>query len=137
MEGFGDSKKSFTGAETYLTERSYFADGRNGEWCSNIQIFRMLGFDVAPSFTGDIRVPPGRYGYNFHCNLPAGVPTSLEGHIGYIRYQARVVLDISWAPNEEFEDAFTVIKPLNLNYDPALRVSSTNLRHLFHYNGAD
>lgn len=104
-----------------------------------IQIFRICGIGShwlqCRPFAGDICIRPDRYRYNFHCNLPAFLPTSLEGNIGYIRYQARVVLDISWAPDEEFEDVFTVIKPLNLNYDPALRVSSTSLRHLCHCNG--
>lgn len=73
-------------------------------------------------FVEDTNVPAGQYQYNFHCNLPAGLPTSLEGDVGYIRYRVRVVLDIPLWPDEEFEDIFTVIKPLNLNYDSTLRV---------------
>lgn len=68
-------------------------------------------------------VQAGNYNYDFHCNLPAGLPTSLEADIGYIRYMARVVLDIPMWPDTEFNEVFTVIKPLNLNYDPTLRVS--------------
>lgn len=67
----------------------------------------------------------------FNCNLPAGLPTSLEGDIGYIRYRARVVLDIPLWRDVEFGDVFTVIKPLNLNYDSTLRVSSTILWQLY------
>lgn len=68
-------------------------------------------------------IQPGEYQYNFHCNLPAGLPTSLEGDKGYIRYEARVVLDIPNWPDKEFFEMFTVVKALNLNNDPTLRVN--------------
>lgn len=54
--------------------------------------------------------------------LPAGLPTSVEGEFGHIRYIARVVLDIPLWPDREFEVPFTVIKAINLNAIPALRV---------------
>lgn len=70
----------------------------------------------------DIKVEPGNYKYNFQCNLPAELPTSVEGGYGYIRYTARVVLDIPLWTDTEFKERFTVIKPLDLNQDPALHV---------------
>lgn len=54
--------------------------------------------------------------------LPAGLPTSVEANTGYIRYMARVVVDIPMAFDPEFEEIFTVIKAVNLNAIPALRV---------------
>lgn len=67
---------------------------------------------------------PGDYKYSFHCNLPPGLPTSLEAETGYIRYKVRIVLDIALWPDQEYETIFTVIRPLNLNFDPALRVGN-------------
>lgn len=54
--------------------------------------------------------------------LPPELPTSVEANIGYIRYLARVVVDIPMAFDKEFEVPFTVIKVVNLNAIPALRV---------------
>lgn len=54
--------------------------------------------------------------------LPPELPTSVEANIGYIRYEARVVVDIPMAFDKEFEVPFTVIKAVNLNAIPALRV---------------
>lgn len=46
-----------------------------------------------------------------------------EGNVGYIRYSVEVVLDIPFWPDKEFEELFTVIKPLDLNDEYDLRVS--------------
>lgn len=100
-EGSGDSKKTYTGNETYLEERTYLVGGSSGE----------------------LEIQPGTYGYAFRCQLPEGLPTSLEGEYGHIRYTARVNLDRPMWPDQEYESAFTVIKPINLNLDPSLRVS--------------
>lgn len=64
----------------------------------------------------------GVYNYEFHCNLPAELPTSMEGDTGHIRYLTRVVVDIPMWLDARFEEIFTVIKQLDLNSDPALRV---------------
>lgn len=49
--------------------------------------------------------------------------TSGEGNHGHIRYSVEVVLDIPYWPDKEFEELFTVIKPLDLNDEYKLRVS--------------
>lgn len=67
---------------------------------------------------------PGSYDFTFECAL-LRLPTSFEGEYGHIRYTACVVLDIPMWPDKEFEVAFTVIKPINLNDDPHLRVISS------------
>lgn len=66
----------------------------------------------------------GTHTYNFQCNLPAELPTSVEGNIGYIRYTARVVVDVPMAFDKDFKQGFTVIRPLNLNNNPEMRVSN-------------
>lgn len=75
------------------------------------------------SSTDEFGLMPGVYHYSFACDLPVGLPTSLEGDVGYVRYTVRICLDIPRWPDIEFEENFTVIKPLNLNYDVELRVS--------------
>lgn len=65
---------------------------------------------------------PGTYNYTFQCNLPIGLPTSVEGVHGYIRYSVTLNLDRPLWPDQEFEEGFTVIKPVNLNDQPTLRV---------------
>lgn len=70
----------------------------------------------------NVQVDPGTYKYNFQCILPAELPTSVEGKLGHIRYTARVVIDFSFWINKEFKQRFTVIKAVDLNNDPTLRV---------------
>lgn len=55
--------------------------------------------------------------------MPKGLPTSIESKFGYIRYKACVVLEIPMEPIKKFKVPFTVIREVNLNTDPALRVS--------------
>lgn len=71
---------------------------------------------------GEIELQPGVYSYTFQCLLPAGLPTSVEATHGHIRYSATVNLDRPMWPDQEFEEGFTVLKPLNLNDQPHLRV---------------
>lgn len=66
------------------------------------------------------------YSHPFQFQLPEGLPTSVEGEYGYIRYTIRVNFDEPMWPDNENEAPFTVIKPLNLNDDPTLRVSDKN-----------
>lgn len=73
-------------------------------------------------FLGEVNIRPGTYQYEFQIQLPYGLPTSLEGVHGHIRYAATVTLDRPRWANQTFEEAFTVIKPLNLNNDLSLRV---------------
>lgn len=73
---------------------------------------------------------PSTYNYTFQCMLPAELPTSVEGKIGYIRYTVRVVVDIPMWPDDEFKVPFTVIKAINLNVLPALRV----IHFVFHFH---
>lgn len=69
-----------------------------------------------------MQIERGEHIYNFQFRLPAGLPSSFEGEFGHIRYIATVVLDIPRWPDDVFQQPFTVIKPLDLNDDPELRV---------------
>lgn len=73
-------------------------------------------------FPADIQLAPGVYDYNFQCNLPSQLPTSVEGGYGFIAYTARVVVDIPLWPDMKFEQPFHVIRPLDVNADPSLQV---------------
>lgn len=69
-----------------------------------------------------IELASGAHNYDFQCELPAELPTSLEAHGGSIRYKVRVVIKVPLRPCIEFEEIFTVIKPLNLNSLATYRV---------------
>lgn len=69
-----------------------------------------------------VTIPPDSYKYTFQCDLPETLPTSIEGEIGYVRYVVAVHLDRPMWPDQIFEEAVTVIKPLYLNDDIHLQV---------------
>lgn len=73
-------------------------------------------------FPGELVVQAGEYNYTFSCVLPVDLPTSVEGKIGFIRYSVIVNLDRPMWPDQEFEESFTVLKPVNLNDNISLRV---------------
>lgn len=73
-------------------------------------------------FLGEIQLAAGTHQYSFQCYLPTDLPSSVEGEFGYIRYQMTVVFEVAFWPEQEFITPFTVIKPLNLNDSPMLRV---------------
>lgn len=98
IERGSDSRiKHITGKETYLKERTFLIEG-------------------------EITLHTGHYSYNFSCNLPLDLPTSVESKVGNIRYAAKIVLDCLNQPGQKHEEFFTVIRPLNLNVDPIHRV---------------
>lgn len=65
---------------------------------------------------------PGTYHYTFEFTLPSDVPSSIKGKYGYIKHNVRVVLDVPLWVNKEFKEQFTLMKALNLNNFPPLRV---------------
>lgn len=73
-----------------------------------------------------MQIERGEHIYDFQFRLPAGLPSSFEGEFGHIRYIATAVLDIPKWPDDEFQQPFTVIKPLDLNDNPELRVIILN-----------
>lgn len=56
--------------------------------------------------------------------LPSDIPSSIEGTHGHIKYSVRDLLDLpGWLNTKEFNVDFTLIKALNLNEIPHLRVT--------------
>lgn len=111
---FDDRWKVYTGKEEYLNEVTYFVGPIVGR-VSNEQA-RMLR-----KSTRRFKLAPGTYTYDFECLLP-DLPTSIEAKCGHIRYIARFVIDIIYPCRKIYEIPFFVIRPIDLNVDPILRV---------------
>lgn len=54
--------------------------------------------------------------------IAPGAPSSVNEKYGFIRYRVRVVFDRPWKFDLDFKFEFTVIRPLDLNLDPQLRI---------------
>lgn len=65
----------------------------------------------------------GFHEYYFEFLLPYELPTSFVGKFGRIQYSAIVGMDVSMRLDKKFEFPFTLIKPINLNYDATWTVS--------------
>lgn len=76
---------------------------------------------------GKIRMMPGIYSYRFQCVIPPNIPSSVEGSIGHIRYSACLTIDIPMFQSKEFQQHFVVLKTIDLNNYPVLRVSFFSL----------
>lgn len=97
--GFGNDLTTYTGDETLLESKHVLIGEING-----------------PEF----ELHPGVYDYSFKCFLPEQLPTSLETTVGKIRYNVTVCVDIpSKIINDKFVAVFTILKPLDLNLEPA------------------
>lgn len=55
-------------------------------------------------------------------SVPMGAPPSVELQHGCVRYKMHVVFDRPWQGDLNFTYDFTVIKPLDFNMDPQLRM---------------
>lgn len=64
----------------------------------------------------------GRHTFNFMFLLAEGAPSSVELNNAHIRYRIRVICDRPWKFDLKYEFAFTVIRPINLNLDPQLKM---------------
>lgn len=66
---------------------------------------------------------PGEYSYSFSTALPAQIPISFDGAYGYVRYKITVGIDRPFRlTRRHYEQTFTVVKEINLNHIPHLRV---------------
>ena len=99
---------------------SYYLE--KGKVCHCTIQFRN-GNSNGDSFADETLFRPDIYSYPFECSLPDECPTSLEGDSGYIRYSATVVIDCSGAPPKAFVQYFSVLKRVDLNAEPLMRVS--------------
>lgn len=96
--GSGSSRRVHKGKETILNSISVLMGVHNGP---------------------ETELPAGNYNYSFSCFLPPQLPTTLEHSIGKIRYFVNVVVERSFTSDEKFTAMFTVLRPLDLNLEPA------------------
>lgn len=136
---------TFSGEEYYLSERINLVGDRDSSWndkffidlfffifffkiCSEELLF-LVQFSVQGYFpfvcfiSAEVFFCADIYTYTFECQLPEGLPTSLEGDFGFIRYSATVVLEYPMNPPKVFVQYISVLKKLDLNLDPFMRVS--------------
>lgn len=95
-------KTTIVSEENYLDERIYLV-GSNEAKCN-------------------ISLEAGMHENTFEFMLPSDVPSSYEGEFGHIKYTIRVVMDFPRWIDKVFKEKFTLIKALNLNDFPSLRV---------------
>ena len=69
-------------------------------------------------------LPAGRYTYPFQCQLPANIPCSFEGDLGYVRYWVKATIEKGRELIHKTKLPFTVICPLELNSVPDSDVSN-------------
>lgn len=101
-ENSGDKRMAYRGKECYLSTRIYFIGKEDGE---------------------PITLVPDVYKYDFSCQLPEDLPTSMEGTYGSIRYVAIVTVNVPIWPDKVYRSGFTVIRAVNLNEMFELKVS--------------
>lgn len=77
------------------------------------------------SCTGEIEIPGGDHVYPFTSTLPPLLPSSFEGEHGNIRYTVRATLDRPWKFDQKVEKVFTVVTPIDLNYNAKAKVCTT------------
>ncbi|XP_046677845.1 arrestin domain-containing protein 17-like isoform X1 [Homalodisca vitripennis] len=91
----GNETVTFTATEEYFSNKYNLAGGPNSE----------------------IEIPPGDHVYPFSTTLPPLLPSSFEGEHGNIRYTVRATLDRPWKFDQNCEKVFTVVTPVDLNYN--------------------
>ncbi|KAL5273509.1 hypothetical protein ACFFRR_000319 [Megaselia abdita] len=89
---------------SYLSSRSYVLGSVTGSSCSVIDWLA------------------GEYTYSFHVILPDNLPTSFDGKYGQIHYEIIATIDRPSRYPKVYRLPFTVIHPLDLNFDPIYRV---------------
>lgn len=74
----------------------------------------------------DNELASGEHSLPFSFSVPPIAPSSFEGEKGFVRYTVTVTIDRSWKFDKLIKKAFTVISPLDLNYNPRLRNPMTS-----------
>lgn len=104
--GGAEDSDDYAGQEYYLNEK-----------------FSFLA-DHGPSTV----MPVGVYSYPFQFALPKGIPTSVRGSNGYIRYCAKAKIEMSGISRDlKTQEEFTIVKQLSLDDMPDLKVCMSKL----------
>ncbi|XP_039281776.1 arrestin domain-containing protein 2-like [Nilaparvata lugens] len=85
-------------------------------------------YNLAGGGNSELHLPPGQHNFSFAACLPPGLPASFEGDRGFVRYSVTATLERPWNSSEYATAIFTVISPIDLNYNPLAKV--TNSIHL-------
>ncbi|XP_023718129.1 uncharacterized protein LOC111870245 isoform X1 [Cryptotermes secundus] len=64
------------------------------------------------------RLWAGEHSFPFHYTLPAKLPASFHGRLGYIRYFCEAILERSALPNVQCQTVFSVSNIADVNIDP-------------------
>lgn len=84
---------------------------------------KVLYFIVLKNFfLGISRFEAGTYNYPFRWILPYELPSSTTGRHGFIQYEVKVYVSLPKQRNLIVRESFNVIRALNLNEYPNLRV---------------
>ncbi|XP_058825945.1 arrestin domain-containing protein 2-like [Topomyia yanbarensis] len=80
-----------------------------------------------------IELPPGTHTYTFSCVLPPNLGTSVEADHGHIRYTLKVVMERPWKLNKSYKMPFTVMQPVDLNYERSagLPIKVQNIKTIY------
>lgn len=68
-------------------------------------------------------IPAGSHSYPFSATLPPTLPSSFEGEHGHVRYQVTATLDRPWKFDQHATGVFSVVSPVDLNYNIKAKVS--------------
>ncbi|XP_055849708.1 arrestin domain-containing protein 17-like [Episyrphus balteatus] len=68
---------------------------------------------------GSMDLPIGTHEYTFSTPLPPQIPSSISDEYGHVSYEVELKLDRPMRIDDVYTNCFTVIHPINLNYDPS------------------
>ena len=73
------------------------------------------------------RLWAGQHSFPFHYTLPAKLPASFHGRLGYVRYFCEATLERNALPNIQCRTMFSVSNIADVNTDPKADVSYIKL----------
>lgn len=91
----------YEGKEVYLNEKTYLFGAEDAD---------------------PVVVQAGANRYEFTCQLPSHLPASFESPYGSINYAIQTMLVVPWDSDIKSEIKFTVIREVDLNLQPDLKI---------------
>ncbi|CAL1533646.1 unnamed protein product [Lymnaea stagnalis] len=121
-----ESQSTGSGKNRTTTTRHYSATEKYFD--QDVLLFGM--WSGQGSDTKELQV--GRHTFPFQFQLPHGLPSSFEAHIGHVRYTVKSTIDKPWKFDHKTKRVFTVISVLDLNIQPNTmsRLQGTKQKHL-------